>query len=95
MGSNNSKSLSIVAFTISVLPLAALVPGLVGVHLLEGVRMAWALANVLFVILGLLLSIICLSKKKGYAIINRISAGISSFWLPRMAWIRRRLKGLL
>ena len=52
------QSVSIAALIVSILPLAALAPSLLHLSLSDGVRTAWAGANVVFVLLGLILSVI-------------------------------------
>ena len=48
------QSVSIAALIVSILPLAALAPSLLHLSLSDGVRTAWAGANIVFVLLGLI-----------------------------------------
>lgn len=81
------SSVSIAALLMSLLPLAALAPSLLHLSLPDGVRAAWAGANVVFVLLGLLLSAVCVRSKESRSIINIASTVISAFWLLLMAGI--------
>ena len=51
------QSVSIAALIVSILPLAALAPLLLHLSLSDGDRTTWAGANVVFVLLGLILSV--------------------------------------
>ena len=53
------KSLSMVALIVSILPAATLIPALFQITLPDGVRTILAGLNIVFVLLGLLLSVIC------------------------------------
>ncbi len=48
------QSVSIAALIVSILPLAALAPSFLHLSLSDGVRTAWAGANIVFVLLGLI-----------------------------------------
>lgn len=87
MENKKLKPLSVAALVVSVLPLATLIPSLLKITLTDGVRSMWAGANVLFVVLGLVLSIICVRKKDSRSIINILSTAISSLWLLLMVGI--------
>ena len=81
------QSVSIAALIVSILPLAALAPSLLRIPLPDGVRTAWAGANIVFVLLGLILSVVCVRNRESRSIINIVSTAISVFWLLLMAGI--------
>lgn len=87
MENKKLKPLSVVALAVSVLPLATLIPSFLKITLLDGVRSMWAGANILFVVLGLVLSIICVRSKDSRSIVNILSTAISSIWLLLMIGI--------
>ena len=64
------QSVSIAALIVSILPLAALAPSLLHLSLSDGVRTAWAGANIVFVLLGLILSVVCVRSRESRSIIN-------------------------
>ena len=68
------QSVSIAALIVSILPLAALAPSLLHFSLSAGIRTAWAGANIVFVLLGLTLSVICVRRKES----RRITKGARS-----------------
>lgn len=74
------QSVSIAALIVSILPLATLAPSLLHLSLADGVRTAWAGANIVFVLLGLILSVVCVRSKERRSIINIVSTAISAFW---------------
>lgn len=59
MENKKTQKLSIAALIISILPLATFIPALFNISLPDGVRSAWAGVNILSVIVGLILSILC------------------------------------
>lgn len=87
MENKKLKPLSVVALIVSVLPLATLIPSFLKITLSDGVRSMWAGANILFVVLGLVLSIICVRNKDSRSIINILSTAISALWLLLMIGI--------
>ena len=87
MENKKLKPLSMAALVISVLPLATLIPSFLKITLPDGVRSMWAGANILFVVLGLVLSIICVRSKESRCALNIISTIISAFWLLLMIGI--------
>lgn len=87
MENKKLKNLSVVALIISVLPLATLLPIFLKITLSDGVRSVWAGANIVFVLVGLILSIICVRNKESRSIINIISTMVGSLWLLMMAGI--------
>ena len=62
------QSVSIAALIVSILPLAALAPSLLHLSLSDGVRTAWAGANIVFVLLGLILSVVCVRSRESRSI---------------------------
>lgn len=87
MENRKLKPLSVAALIVSILPLATLIPSFLKITLSDGVRSMWAGANILFVVLGLVLSIICVRNKGSRSIINILSTAISSLWLLLMIGI--------
>lgn len=87
MENKKLKPLSVAALVVSVLPLATLIPSFLKITLPDGVRSMWAGANILFVVLGLVLSIICVRSKDSRSIVNILSTAISSLWLLLMIGI--------
>jgi len=81
------QSVSIAALIVSILPRAALPPSLLPLSLSDGVRTAWAGANIVFVLLGLILSVVCVRSRESRSIINIVSTAISAFWLLLMVGI--------
>lgn len=81
------QSVSIAALIVSILPLAALVPPLLHLSMSDGVRTAWAGANIVFVLLGLILSVVCVRSRKSRSLINITSTIISAFWALLMVGI--------
>lgn len=87
MENRKLKPLSVAALIVSVLPLATLIPSFLKITLSDGVRSMWAGANILFVVLGLVLSIICVRNNDSRSIINILSTAISALWLLLMIGI--------
>lgn len=87
MENKKLKPLSVAALVVSVLPLATLIPSFLKITISDGVRSMWAGANILFVVLGLALSIICVRNKDSRSIINILSTAISALWLLLMIGI--------
>lgn len=81
------QSVSIAALIVSILPLAALAPSLLHFSLSAGIRTAWAGANIVFVLLGLILSVVCVRSKESRSIINIVALIVSIFWILMMAGI--------
>ena len=81
------QPISIAALIVSILPLAALAPSLLHLSLPDGVRTAWAGANIVFVLLGLILSVVCVRSKESRNAINIVSTAISVFWALLMVGI--------
>ena len=81
MNRKKLKTLSTTALAASLLPAAALIPVFLKITLIDGVRTVWAGANIVFILLGLLLSILCVRSKESRSAINVISLVISFLWL--------------
>ncbi len=81
------QSISIAALIVSILPLATLIPSFLHLSLADGIRTVWAGANIVFVLLGLTLSVVCVRNKESRSIINIVSTAISVFWLLLMVGI--------
>ena len=81
------QSISIAALIVSLLPLATLIPSFLHLSLADGIRTVWAGANIVFVLLGLILSVVCVRNKESRSIINIVSTAISVFWLLLMVGI--------
>lgn len=87
MENKKLKTLSMVALIVSILPLATLVPAFLKITLADGVRTAWAGTNIAFVLLGLLLSVICVRNEESRSTVNIVSTAISALWLLMMVGI--------
>ena len=81
------QSISIAALIVSILPLATLVPSFLHLSLSDGIRTVWAGANIVFVLLGLILSVVCVRNRESRSVINIVSTAISVFWLLLMVGI--------
>ena len=79
MENKKLKTLSIAALVISVLPLTTLVPVFLKLTLPERVNTAWAGANIVCVVVGLILSIVCVKSKESRSAVNIASTSVSSF----------------
>ena len=71
------QKLSLAALTVSLLPLATLVPVFLKITLPDGVRMVWAICNIVLALAGLLLSVICVKSEESRSGINIMSTIIS------------------
>ena len=71
------QKLSLAALTVSLLPLATLVPVFLKVTLPDGVRTVWAICNIVFALAGLLLSVICVKSEESRSAVNIISTIVS------------------
>ena len=81
------QSISIAALIVSILPLATLIPSFLHLSLADGIRTVWAGANIVFVLLGLVLSVVCVRNRESRSVINIVSTAISVFWLLLMVGI--------
>ena len=71
------QKLSLAALIVSLLPLATLVPVFLKITLPDGVRMVWAICNIVRALAGLLLSVICVKSEESRSAVNIISTVIS------------------
>ena len=71
------QKLSLAALIVSLLPLATLVPVFLKITLPDGVRMIWAVCNIVLVLSGLLLSVICVKSEESRSAVNIMSSVIS------------------
>ena len=69
--------LSLAALVVSLLPLATLVPVFLKITLPDGVRMVWAICNIILALAGLLLSVICVKSEESRSAVNIMSTVIS------------------
>lgn len=81
------KSFSMAALIVSILPAATLIPALFKITLPDGVRTILAGFNIVFVLLGLLLSVICVRSRESRSAVNIISTAVSVLWILIMAGI--------
>ena len=71
------QTLSLAALIVSLLPLATLVPVLLKITLPAGIRMVWAICNIVLALAGLLLSVICVKSEESRSAVNITSTVIS------------------
>ena len=71
------QKLSLAALIVSLLPLLTLVPVFLKITLPDGVRMVWAICNIVLALAGLLLSVICVKSEESRSAVNIISTVIS------------------
>lgn len=84
MENKKLQKLSVAALVVSALPLATflpLSPNATKITLSEGVRSIWAGANIVFVLVALCLSVICVRSSESRSAVNIISTAISVFWV--------------
>ncbi len=77
MENKKLQKVSVAALIVSVLPLATFLLVLLKITLSDGVRSIWAGANILFILVGLCLSIVCVKNSESRSILNIISTIIS------------------
>ena len=71
------QKLSLAALIVSLLPLATLVPVFLKITLPDGVRIVWAICNIVLALAGLLLSVICVKSEESRSAVNIMSTVIS------------------
>ena len=71
------QKLSLAALIVSLMPLATLVPVFLKITLTDGVRMVWAICNIVLALTGLLLSVICVKSEESRSAVNIMSTVIS------------------
>lgn len=81
MENKKFKKMSIAAVVISVLPLATFIPSLLNIALSDGVRSVWAGVNIASVLVGFVLSTICVKDHNSRSAVNIIGMIISSLWV--------------
>lgn len=81
MKNKKYRKLSAAAIVISVLPLTAFIPSLLNITLSDGLRSVWAGINILSVLVGFVLSVICVKNHDSRNTVNIIGTIISSLWL--------------
>lgn len=81
MENKKIKKLSIAAVVISVLPLATFIPSLLNITLSDGVRSVWAGVNIVSVLVGFALSVVCVKNHDSRSAVNIIGMVISSLWM--------------
>ena len=67
------QKLSLAALIVSLLPLATFVPVFLKITLPDGVRMVWAICNIVLALAGLLLSVICVKIEECPRAVNTMS----------------------
>lgn len=87
MENKKLQKASLAALIVSVLPLATFIPVLLEISLPDGVRSIWAGANIVFVLVGLCLSIACARNRESRSVVNIASTIISTFLVLIMAGI--------
>ena len=71
------QKLSLAALIVSLLPLATLVPVFLKITLPDGVRMVWAICNIVLALAGLLFSLVCVKSEESRSAVNIMSTVIS------------------
>lgn len=79
MENKKLKTLSGVALVVSVLPLATLIPVFLKITLSEWISAVWAGVNIVCVVAGVILSIVCVKGKESRSLVNITSTVISVF----------------
>lgn len=77
MKNKKLQKVSVAALIVSVLPLATFIPIVLKITLSDKVRGIWAGANILFILIGLCLSIACVKNSETRNIVNIIATIIS------------------
>ena len=71
------QKLSLAALIVSLLPLLTLVPVFLKITLPDGVRMVWAICNIVLALAGLFLSVICVKSEESRSAVNTTSTIVS------------------
>ncbi|TCL54994.1 hypothetical protein EDD76_11729 [Kineothrix alysoides] len=87
MENKKRETMSMVALVVSILPLVTLILTFLNISLSDEVRTICAGGNIIFVLAGLILSIICVKSSESRSTVNIISMVISSFWALLMVGI--------
>lgn len=77
MKNRKLQKTSIMALSVSVLPLATFIPILLKITLSDEIRNLWTGANILFILVGLCLSIVCVKNSESRNVLNIMSTIIS------------------
>lgn len=80
MENKKYQKLSKAALIISILPLAALLPGPLHIGLSETVRSIWAVTNIVLAAAGLILSVICVKNSESRSPVNVLAVCINALW---------------
>ncbi len=72
------QKLSLAALIVSLLPLATLVPVFLKITLPDGVRMVWAIRDIVLALAGFLLSLVCVKSEESRSAVNIMSTVISA-----------------
>lgn len=81
MENKRLKKLSVIALVISVLPLVTFIPALLNITLSDEVRSVWAGVNILSILIGFILSVVCVKNHDSRSAVNIIGVIISSLWI--------------
>ncbi|MVB12047.1 hypothetical protein CAFE_27760 [Caprobacter fermentans] len=73
MENKKHQKTSIAALIVSVLPLATFIPILLKITISDEIRNLWAGANILSILAGLCLSIVCVKSSESRSVLNIIS----------------------
>jgi len=87
MENKKLQKVSLTGLVVSFLPLATFIPVLLKITLPNGTRGIWSIANIVFVLVGLCLSIVCVRNRESRSVVNIASMIISIFWVLLMAGI--------
>lgn len=87
MKNKKLQKLSIAALIVSLLPLATYIPILFKIAVPDGGKSVWAGGNIACVILGLLLSVICVKSEESWSGVNIAAMVIALVWFLMMAGI--------
>lgn len=77
MENQKLQKVSAVALIVSILPLATFLLVLLKITLPDGVRSIWAGTNIILILVGFCLSIICVKNSESRSVLNIISTTIS------------------
>lgn len=87
MEKKNLQTMSVTALILCILPLMTFIPVFLKITLSDGLRIAWAGANIICILLGLWLSVDCVKNRKSRSAVNIASTVISGFWLLMLVGI--------
>ena len=81
MDNTQVKKIENLGLVACLLPVLALIPGIFKLHLAPAVQSVWAIANIIFVVLGFVLTITALKMKNTRNAVNIISLCICILWV--------------